>query len=284
MKVLYNFDLSNYNSYHIKAVCKTAYFPETEKDVIDFYKMNLPSFVLIGSGHNIIFSKSYYNDNFLIFNGNFNKVSVAGTIIEAEAGATILQVSEEALNQNLTGAEFLYDIPSSVGGAVVMNAGTKEGETKRILKKVRYLDLVDYKIKEKSKQEINFEYRNSFFQKNKDKVILKVWFELKLGNPVVIKKIMEDSKERRWKRQPKEFPNAGSVFKRPKGYYVGAIIDELNLKGFTIGGAKISEKHGGFIINHNNAKGQDIIDIITEVKRRVVEKFNVELEVEQRVI
>ena len=283
MKIYNDFDLTSYNSYRIKASCKVAYFPESVDDVIEFYEMQLP-YVLLGSGHNVIFSKSYYNENFLIFNGNFDRVNINENIIEAEAGATILQVSKNALNNSLTGAEFLYDIPSSVGGAVVMNAGTKEGETKNILKNVLYLDLNDMMVKEKNKEEINFEYRNSFFQKNKDKVILKAWFELKHGNASLIKKTMEDSKERRWARQPKEFPNAGSVFKRPKGFYVGAMIDELNLKGFAIGGAKISEKHGGFIINHNNATGQDIIDIIKEVKKGVMDRFNVDLQIEQRII
>lgn len=283
MKIYNDFDLTSYNSYGIKANCKVAYFPESVDDVIAFHKMKQP-YVLLGSGHNVIFSKTSYNENFIIFNGNFNKVNTNENIIEAEAGATILQVSRDALNHSLTGAEFLYDIPSSVGGAVVMNAGTKEGETKNILKNVLYLDLNDMMVKEKNKEEINFEYRNSFFQKNKDKVILKAWFELKQGNALLIKKTMEDSKKRRWARQPKEFPNAGSVFKRPKGFYVGAMIDELNLKGFTIGGAKISEKHGGFIINHNNATGQDIIDIIKEVKKRVMDRFNVDLEIEQRIV
>ena len=95
---------------------------------------------------------------------------------------------------------------------------------------------------------------------------------------------MVDIKDQRWSKQPKDYPNAGSVFKRPKGYYVGAIMDELQLKGLTVGGAMISQKHGGFIINHNNAKGQDILDIISEVQRKVFERFNIELEVEQRVI
>ena len=283
MKIYNDFDLTSYNSYRIKASCKVAYFPESVDDVIEFYEMQLP-YVLLGSGHNVIFSKSYYNENFLIFNGNFDRVNINENIIEAEAGATILQVSKNALNNSLTGAEFLYDIPSSVGGAIVMNAGTKEGETKNILKNVLYLDLNDMMVKEKNKEEIKFEYRNSFFQKNKDKVILKAWFELKHGDESLIRKRMEGSKERRWARQPREVPNAGSVFKRPKGFYVGAMIDELNLKGYCVGGAKVSDKHGGFIVNFNNATGEDIIQLINTIKDRVKAKFNVDLEVEQRII
>lgn len=285
MKVLSNFDLTNYNSYRIKATCKNAYFPENENDIVSFYNEN-DSYILLGSGHNVILSKEYYDTNFLIFNGNYNKskINKQTGIVEAEAGITMLRLSELALDNSLSGLEIFYDIPSSLGGAVVMNAGASGEEIKDILIKVRYLDLEDMKIKEIYKSELGFEYRNSFFQRNTDKVILKVWLQLKEKNKIEIKQKMDLIKEQRYSKQPKEYPNAGSVFKRPKGYYVGAIIDELNLKGFTIGGAKISEKHGGFIINHNNAKGQDIIDIIIEAKRRVLERYNVKLEIEQRII
>jgi|SRR5690554_111617 len=285
MKVLSDFDLTNYNSYRIKSICKRAYFPETEGHVITFYK-EIKSFVLLGSGHNVILSKEYYDSNFLIFNGNYQNVSIDENtgLVEAEAGITMLKLSELAHDKGLSGLEIFYDIPSSLGGAVVMNAGASGEEIKDVLIKVRYLDLEDMTIKEIERKDMDFEYRNSFFQRNTNKVILKGWLQLAKKDKTTIREKMELIKQQRWDKQPKEFPNAGSVFKRPKGYYVGAIIDELNLKGFTIGGAKISEKHGGFIINHNNAKGQDIIDIITEVKRRVMERFNVDLEVEQRVI
>lgn len=285
MKILSDFDLTNYNSYRIKAKCKTAYFLESEADIIDFYKKQEP-FILLGSGHNIILSKEYYDTNFLIFNGNFQKASIDKEtgIVEAEAGITMLDLSHLALENGLSGFEIFYDIPSSLGGAIVMNAGASGEEIKDVLLKVRYLDLEDMIVKEIQKADIDFEYRNSFFQRNTNKLILKAWMQLSNKDKISIKEKMETIKQQRWAKQPKEFPNAGSVFKRPKGFYVGAIIDELNLKGFTIGGAMISEKHGGFIINHNNAKGQDIIDIITEVKRRVMEKFNVNLEVEQRII
>lgn len=285
MKVLTHFDLTNYNSYRIKATCDHAYFPEKEADVIEFYKINEP-FILLGSGHNVILSKDHYDINFLIFNGNYQNCTIDAPtgIIEAESGITMLELSELALENSLGGLEIFYDIPSSLGGAVVMNAGASGEEIKDILIKVRYLDLDDMNIKEIHKDDMNFEYRNSFFQRNTNKVILKVWLKLEQKEKKAIKLKMEIIKKQRWAKQPKEYPNAGSVFKRPKGYYVGAIIDELDLKGFTIGGAQISKKHGGFIVNFNGARGQDIIDIIAEVKKRVLQKFNVDLEVEQRII
>ena len=280
-----NFDLKNYNSYKIESKCKLAYFPENEYDIIKLYSVK-KDYILIGSGHNLILSKTYYDSDFIIFNGNFEGIDVHinKNIISAEAGATILKVSKTALKNSLTGMEFFYDIPSSVGGAVVMNAGTKEGETKNILKRVRYLDLNDLKIKEKNKEELDFEYRNSIFQKQKDKVILKVWFQLQPGIKSNIRSIMKSSKERRWARQPREFPNGGSVFKRPPGKFVGPMIDELGLKGFSIGGAQISKKHSGFIINCNNASGKDIIDLISYIQKKVLDTFKIKLEIEQRII
>ena len=285
MIIKYNFDLTDFNSYKLKAKCKTAFFPENENDIIDLYKSK-KDFILIGSGHNIILSKDYYDTDFIIFNGNYNSIEInkKSNIISAEAGATLYEVSMTAEKHCFTGVEFFYDIPSSVGGAVVMNAGTKEGETKNILKKVRYLDLLDMKVKEKLSDELELEYRNSFFQKQKNKIVLKVWFQLAIGIKEIIHKTMKDSRERRWSKQPREYPNGGSVFKRPVGKFVGPMIDQLGLKGYTIGGAQISEKHSGFIVNINNATGKDILELIAHSQKLVKDKFGVELEVEQRII
>ncbi|MCT4630853.1 UDP-N-acetylmuramate dehydrogenase [Winogradskyella sp.] len=285
MKRFRDFDLTDYNSYKVKSYCRTAFFPECELDIVDLYKSN-KDYIVLGSGNNVILSKSYYDSDFIIFNGNFNEVKVnkESNEIIAEAGAEIYDVSKLAKESELTGAEFYYDIPSSVGGAVVMNAGTKEGETKNILAKVRYLDLEDMLVKEKSKKEIEFEYRNSFFQKQVDKIILKAWFNLKKGNYNEISNLMSESKKRRWEKQPRNYPNAGSVFKRPPNRYVGPMIDELGLKGYRVGGAEVSKKHSGFIINRGDATGNDILNLINEVKHRVFEKYNVNLEIEQRII
>ncbi|PHN01492.1 UDP-N-acetylmuramate dehydrogenase [Flavilitoribacter nigricans] len=285
-----NYDLTSHNSYKLKAACRRAFFPEFESDFIDIYskfseKNDLLNKILIGRGYNIILSKSYYNQDFIIVGDSFNSLDFLGDgLISAEAGASTLDLSTLALENELTGAEVFYDIPSSIGGAVVMNAGASGEEIKDILVKVRYLDLVDFQIKEIENQDIGFCYRNSFFQQNPDKIVLKAWFMLKRGSYDRIKEKMERVKVSRWSKQPKKFPNAGSVFKRPTGFYVGKIIEDLGLKGFTIGGAKISEKHGGFIINYNNATGSDIIAIINFVQERVKEKYQIEIEVEQRII
>lgn len=280
-----NFDLTNYNSYRIEARCKVAYFPENEAEIVELYKTN-QNFVLLGSGHNIILSKTYYDQSFIIFNGNYNAINIEipSGILIAEAGATMLEISEKARDEGLSGVEVFYDIPSSLGGAVVMNAGASGEEVKDILLKVRYLDLGTFLISEIENKDIGFEYRNSLFQQSKSMLVLKAWLQLQPHSKDLIHEKMEDMKQKRWAKQPKEYPNAGSVFKRPKGFYVGAMIDDLNLKGFTVGGAKISEKHGGFIVNFNNAKGEDVVSIIKHVQHKVKERFNVNLEVEQRII
>ncbi|WP_114752533.1 UDP-N-acetylmuramate dehydrogenase [Pleomorphovibrio marinus] len=286
MKVFPHFDLTEYNSYKIQSHCRQAVFPESEQDLIEVYQKHGENIVLLGSGHNVILSKPYYEETFVIFNGNFSKVEVdeSSASLEAESGASMLALSELALEHGLSGLEIFYDIPSSLGGAVVMNAGASGEEIKDVLVRVRYLDLEDMQIKTIEKSEIGFEYRNSFFQRNRDKLVLSTLLQLKKGNRDCIREKMETIKAQRWAKQPKDFPNAGSVFKRPKGYFVGAIMDELKLKGYTVGGAKVSEKHGGFIINHDNAQGKDILGIIDHVQQKVKERYGFFLEVEQRVI
>tara|TARA_B110000114_G_C15070269_1_gene389302 strand:- start:416 stop:1273 length:858 start_codon:yes stop_codon:yes gene_type:complete len=285
MKVYDNFNLTEYNSYRIKSKCKKTYFPENEDDIIKLFSLK-QDYILLGSGHNLILSKAYYDTDFIIFNGNFDSIEVEidSNVIVAESGATILTVSETAEKNSLTGAEFLFDIPSSVGGAVVMNAGTKEGETKNILKKVRYLDLKDMTVNEKSNEDLELEYRTSFFQKNKNTIILKAWFKLSKGDPSEIRRIMNESKTRRWSKQPRDYPNSGSVFKRPPGKFVGPMIEELGLKGFSIGGAQVSKKHSGFIVNKGNATGTDILELIQYIQDKVKKRHNINLEVEQRII
>lgn len=284
MKVKKNFDLTLYNSYRLSATCRRAVFLDSEEDVKNYFQSAVQPWVLLGSGHNIILSKEYYEEDFVIFNGNFSTIQVDGCVIAAESGAFMGDISQEALDNGLSGLEICHDIPSSLGGAVVMNAGASGEEIKDVLLRVRYLDLSDNRIKEIDTKDMLFEYRNSFFQQNSDKIILKAWLKLIPGDFDAIRHKMESIKAARDEKQPKAYPNAGSVFKRPKGYYVGAMMDELGLKGLTRGGAKVSEKHGGFIVNHNNASGQDIISLIETIKDKVYDHFGVELEVEQRII
>lgn len=286
MKITENLQLKPYNSYQINAVCKRGFFPDTEDDIKTiFEKYPETKKTIVGSGHNIIFASPNYEQDFILFSGNFDEVSFSESgLVEAEAGIDLLRLSEMALEKGFSGLEMFYDIPSSLGGAVVMNAGASGEDIRGLLVKARYFDPANLTFHEILKEDISFEYRNSFFQKNPHLVITKVWLQLQKGENENIREKMETIKNQRWAKQPREFPNAGSVFKRPEGYFVGAIMDDLKLKGYSIGGAKISEKHGGFIVNHNHATGQDILDLIQHVQKNVKAKYGFELEVEQRII
>ena len=284
MKVYENFDLTHYNGYKVSARCRKAFLPESEEDVSDIIRLN-PDVLFLGSGHNIILSQSYYDRDFMIFNGNFNAIALSPNgILEVEAGALMADASLFALENQLSGIEVFFDIPSSLGGAVVMNAGAGGEEIKDVLLKVRYLNLDTLIVHELDGEDANFEYRNSFFQKNPGNLVLKAWLQLQPSNYGDIKTKMDEVKDARWAKQPRDYPNCGSVFKRPQGKFVGPMLDELGLKGYQSGGACISEKHSGFIVNFDNAKGEDILNLIREVQKRVYDKFQILLEVEQRII
>jgi UDP-N-acetylmuramate dehydrogenase len=277
--------VTNFNSYRLKAKCKRAFFPDSEADIQEIYREYGDSKkIILGSGHNIILAKEYYEDDFIIFSGNFGHVEHNNDLLAIEAGISMYDLSVLALENELSGLELFYDIPSSLGGAVVMNAGASGEEIKDLLTKVRYYDPISDTFSEILKEDINFEYRNSFFQRNPHLIITKAWLKLVRSTGDAIKDKMERNKEVRWSKQPKDFPNAGSVFKRPPGFFVGALMDELNLKGYSVGGAKISEKHGGFIVNFNNATGADILQLIAHAQDMVMKKHGVVLEVEQRII
>jgi UDP-N-acetylmuramate dehydrogenase len=205
-------------------------------------------------------------------------------LVYVEAGAWMADVAEFALKNSLSGIEMFWDIPSSLGGAVVMNAGASGDEIKDVIQEVRYFDLKAGIRKVLSAEELNFQYRNSFFQMNSENLIFSAILKLRSAKKEAIKKKMEEIKTNRELKQPKEYPNAGSVFKRPKGFYVGSMIEELGLKGYTVGGMKISEKHGGFIVNFNNGTGEDVVKIIHYVQNCVHKVYGLELEIEQRIL
>ncbi len=280
-----DFDLSNYNSYRIKAVCKNAFFPESENDLQAlFVSRKGISKIILGGGYNVIFSKPYYHDDFVIFQGCFNDIETRGTLMEAGCGVSLRCLSESALSYSLTGLEMFYDIPGSVGGAVVMNAGACGEEIKDIVLKIRYFDIEQQDFFEITNREASFGYRSSCFQGKPHLLVTRVWFRLRKENKNLINDKMEKIKQDRWEKQPREYPNAGSVFKRPPGHFVGALLDELGLKGLSVGGAAVSEKHSGFIINIGGATGADILALVEEIRSRVSDAFGIDLVLEQKVL
>jgi UDP-N-acetylmuramate dehydrogenase len=186
-----------------------------------------------------------------------------------------------ALDNSLSGLEFAHGIPGTIGGAAVMNAGAYDGEMADVVRKVKVLDL-DGNVFELAKYQLEYGYRSCNLQKG-DKILLEVELELKPGNYDDIKRKMEDFSQRRKDKQPLNLPSAGSAFKRPPGNYAGALIEQAGLKGYRIGGAMVSDKHAGFIVNVGNASFEDVMNLILHVQKQVKEKFDVELESEIKI-
>jgi UDP-N-acetylmuramate dehydrogenase len=270
-----------------------VYFPETDEDLIWLYG---PENVgrrklLLGGGYNVVLTKKYYQDEvFIIIDEHFAETLVRETVdksnsaklIYAQAGQNMKALSELAYEHSLVGLEYFLDIPASLGGAIFMNAGSKGEDICSLLDWVRYLDTTTGEVYRRTLEPDEFGYRMSIFQSLKTLVILDCELRLPTGHPTEIRQKMDGNMALRWDKQPREYPNAGSVFKRPPGYYVGQLIEELGLKGHQVGGAAVSEKHAGFIVNKDNATGQDIKSLIEDIQARVRKAYNVELEVEQQ--
>lgn len=237
----------------------------------------IPYFI-IGNGSNLLVSDNGFNGVIIEIGNAFSGVSVENNRIRAKAGTLLSKVSNYAMKESLSGIEFASGIPGTIGGAVVMNAGAYDGEMKQVVKEVTLL-CPDGKIITLSNDEMQFGYRFSVIKEN-PYVVLEVVLELDKKEQKEIKKKMEDFSNRRREKQPLEYPSAGSTFKRPKGYYAGKLIMDSDLRGFKIGGAQVSEKHCGFIINKDNAAAKDIYLLVKEVQRRVKETSGVMLEPE----
>ena len=236
-----------------------------------------PYFIL-GNGSNTLALDEGYNGIILHLGKKFEGVSVNGNIVTAKTGTMLTRVSRIAQENGLSGLEFAAGIPGSVGGAVVMNAGAYDGEMSQVVKLVRVVS-PEGEIMELTPAFLEFGYRNSVL-KHKKFIATEVVFELVPGDKEAIKAKMDDFNSRRREKQPLDFPSAGSTFKRPAGYFAGKLIMDSGLRGFQIGGARVSDKHCGFVINAGNATAADILDVIDEVRERVYERFTVSLEPE----
>lgn len=246
------------------------------KAVIKACKENdIPLFIL-GRGSNLLISDDGMKGVVLTLDGDFRNISVEENKITCGAGVSLTKLCVFALSQSLSGLEFAYGIPGSVGGAVYMNAGAYGGEMKDVVVSVTHITS-DGEIVTLDKSQLDFAYRHSIY-KNTDDIILSATFELKSDNSEEIKARMDDFMTRRKTKQPLEFPSAGSVFKRPEGNFAGTLIEQCGLKGTTIGGAQVSVKHAGFIINIGEATCSDVLDLIKLVQNTVKEKTGYFLE------
>jgi len=284
-KVLEDYTLKEHTTYKVggKAIC--AVVPEDEKKLItllSYLKEKNIKYMVLGNGSNVIFNDSGYN-GVIIKLDNFNHLNIINNKIVVGAGYPLNKLALRVSRLGFTGMEFAAGIPGTVGGAVYMNAGAYKSDMGYILTSVKVLT-PDYEIKTMKNKELDFHYRTSFLQKNKDYICLEATITLIKGNSEEIMELISERKKRRVETQPLEFPSAGSVFRNPEGDFAGRLIEEIGYKGKSIGGAKVSEKHANFIINTGDATGEEVKELITDIKNKVKEKYNIELKVEQEFV
>lgn len=237
----------------------------------------LPYYVL-GNGSNLLVSDKGIQGMVVQIGKEMNKIRVNGETVTVQAGALLSAVAKRALAEGLAGFEFAAGIPGSLGGACVMNAGAYGGEMKHVIETVTVLT-PEGEIREIPGNEMGFGYRTSIVAEE-GYIVLEARIRLHEGKKDEIRKLMEDLRERRVSKQPLEYPSAGSTFKRPEGYFAGKLIQDAGLRGFRVGGAQVSEKHCGFVINAGGATAADVMELMRQVSDKVEEKFGVRLEPE----
>ncbi len=283
--VLQNVSLKDYTSIKVGGNADVIVLPdsiEKIKDCITLLRKKNITYMIKGNGSNLVFSDEGFRGVIIEVCSKLSKIEVDGKYMVAEAGALLSQAANRALAHSLTGLEFASGIPGTVGGAAFMNAGAYDGDMSGVIVETLNLDREGNFVTLKG-EEHGFSYRNSKIQQN-DLICLRVTMKLQRGNPEEIRAKMKDLNARRREKQPLDMPSAGSVFKRPPGHYAGKLIQDCGLKGFSIGGAQVSEKHCGFIVNTGNATAKDIVDLISYIQKTVYEKTGVLLEPEVRII
>lgn len=251
---------------------------EEVRDVIRICKEAGMPYYIIGNGSNLLVPDAGYRGVIIQIYKEMNEVKVEGNLVKAQAGALLSGIAAKALGAELTGFEFASGIPGTIGGACVMNAGAYGGEMKDVLESVTVLT-GEGKIIELDRNELELGYRTSVIAKE-GYIVLGAVLKLERGDGEKIKTYMDELKEKRVTKQPLEYPSAGSTFKRPEGYFAGKLIEDAGLRGFQVGGAQVSEKHCGFVINRDHATAADIMELMRQVQIRVKENSGVDLEPE----
>ena len=259
--------------------------PNTEKELSELVKFikkeNIP-YLIIGNGSNLLIKDGGIRGVVIELSDNFNNFEIDGNLVNIQSGALLSIVGKAVLREELRGFEFASGIPGTLGGALAMNAGAYGGEMKHIVKSVRLMDM-DGNIHEFNNEEMEIDYRKSILSRE-NYIVLSAVIELEKGSYDEIKEKMADFTQRRVTKQPLSLPSAGSTFKRPPGYFAGKLIEDSGLRGLTLRGAQVSEKHCGFVVNLGNATAKDLLDLMYVVKSTVNAKFGVMLEEEVKIL
>ena len=251
-------------------------------EILNVCRDNEIPVLVIGNGTNLIVRDKGVRGVVVRISDNFDKYVIKNDIIEADAGILLSRLSDIALQHELSGIEFASGIPGTLGGAVAMNAGAYNREMKEVVIKTQYMDRNGI-IKTIQGEQHQFGHRTSFVQKECG-IVLKSEIQLQKSNKRKIKTLMDDLNTRRNEKQPLEMPSAGSIFKRPSGYYTGELIEKCGLKGYRIGGAEVSDKHCGFIINMGNATASDVINLIQYIMAKVKARYGIQLQTEVKIV
>lgn len=283
--IQYDDALSNYTYTKTGGLADVTVFPKSKtevKQIVDWAREQNVPLTILGNASNLIVRDGGIRGIVMILT-DLNSVTATedGQLI-ADSGARLIDVSYRALTEELTGLEFACGIPGSIGGAVFMNAGAYGGEVKEVITSVEVITR-EGEFKTYRNADCDFSYRHSVFQTNSD-IVLSVTFQLTDGEPIAIKEEMDHLTDLRESKQPLEYPSCGSVFKRPVGYYTGKLIQDAGLQGYRIGGAEISRKHAGFIVNVDKATATDYTDMIEFIQERIWDLNQVRLEPEVRII
>ncbi len=253
------------------------------KSLVSLLKKCKERYFIIGRGSNLLVSDSGFDGAVIKLSGDLAEIEVGDDgVITAGAGLPLKSLCMTAYENSLSGLEFAYGIPGNVGGALFMNAGAYGGQLSDVVISAQYLE--NDEIKTIDINEMELDYRTSIFMHNRDMIILSVTIKLNIGIKSEIKAKMDELMQKRRDKQPLEYPSAGSMFKRPQGSYASLLIEQCGLKGLSVGGAQVSEKHSGFVINKGDATFADIIALTDEVKRIVLEKTGYSLELEPEII
>lgn len=279
--------LSKHTTYKIGGKADIFVMPssnEKVRDCIKLAKENNIDFYILGRGSNVLASDDGFRGIVINLADKFSNIDINDTCLTAQAGASIISASVRAQKAGLTGLEFVCGVPGTVGGAVAMNAGCYGSEMSNVLVKCKVVNDKN-EIIELSKDDLDMSYRHTNIEE-KNYVLLEATMQLEKGDAEQIKEKMNELNERRKKVQPLEYPNAGSVFKRPniENCYPGQLIEEAGFKGFKIGGAEVSTMHANFIVNAGDAKAKEVWEIISEIKAKVKEMSNIDLELEQKIL
>lgn len=280
-----NESLSKYTTYKTGGIAKLIVFPENKEKLLNllrYLKENNIKYFIIGNGSNVLFSSKEF-DGVIIKLNKLNNVKIYDNKLYVEAGYSLIKLCMLCADNNLGNLEFASGIPANIGGAIYSNAGAYKMEMSDVVEKIEVIDK-DLNIITLNNEDAKFSYRDSIFKENKNYIILSAILKLEYRDKNEILELMKSRRERRIESQPLEYPSAGSVFRNPDTIPSGKLIEDAGLKGYTIGGAKVSDKHANFIINYNNATSEDIKQLIDFVKEKVKEKYNIELKQEQELI